>query len=122
MTDKSVADQELHELEEFAHTEHGVEKLEPWDIGYYSEKLRQHTYAISQEELKPYFPETSVIPGMFDVVKRLYGIRIKQIDGTETWHPDVRFYEIRDEADNLRGEFYLDLYARENKRGGVWIV
>ena len=118
---KAVANKELDELEEFARKEHGVDKLEPWDIGYYSEKLRQHTYAISQEELKPYFPETSVIGGMFEVVKRLYGITIKQVDGTETWHPDVRFYEIRDEQNKLRGEFYLDLYARENKRGGAWM-
>jgi len=118
---KPVADKELHELEEFARIEHGVAKLEPWDIGYYSEKLRQHTYAISQEELKPYFPETSVINGMFEVVKRLYGISIKQVDGTEVWHPDVRFYEIRAEDGTLRGEFYLDLYARENKRGGAWM-
>ena len=118
---KTVANKELHELEEFARTEHEVEKLEPWDIGYYSEKLRQHTYAISQEELKPYFPETSVISGMFEVVKRLYGITIQQVDGHETGHQDVRFYEKRDEQDNLRGEFYLDLYARENKRGGAWM-
>ena len=118
---KPVADNELHELETFAHNEHGVTKLEPWDIGYYSEKLRQHTYAISQEELKPYFPETSVIPGMFEVVKRLYGMRIQVVDSVDVWHPDVRFYEIRDEQGTLRGEFYLDLYARENKRGGAWM-
>lgn len=118
---KPEADKELHELETFARKEHGVDQLEPWDISYYSEKLRQHTYAISQEELKPYFPETSVIPGMFHVVKRLYGIRIQQVDGMDVWHPDVRFYEIRDEAGNLRGEFYLDLYARKNKRGGAWM-
>ena len=118
---KPVADKELHELEAFAHNEHGVTKLEPWDIGYYSEKLRQHTYAISQEELKPYFPETSVIPGMFEVVKRLYGMRIQVVDSVDVWHPDVRFYEIRDEQGTLRGEFYLDLYARENKRGGAWM-
>jgi oligopeptidase A len=118
---KPVADKELHELEAFARNEHGVEKLEPWDISYYSEKLRQHTYAISQEELKPYFPETSIIPGMFEVVKRLYGISIQQMNGVEVWHPEVRFYEIRDEKGNLRGEFYLDLYARENKRGGAWM-
>ena len=118
---KPEADKELHELETFARNQYGVSKLEPWDIGYYSEKLRQHTYAISQEELKPYFPETSVIPGMFEVVQRLYGIRIQQADGVDVWHPDVRFYEIRDEAGTLRGEFYLDLYARENKRGGAWM-
>ena len=118
---KPVADKELHELEAFAHNEHGVAKLEPWDIGYYSEKLRQHTYAISQEELKPYFPETSVIPGMFEVVKRLYGMHIQMVDSVDVWNPDVRFYEIRDEQGTLRGEFYLDLYARENKRGGAWM-
>jgi oligopeptidase A len=118
---KPEADRELHELEMFAHKQHGVDQLEPWDISYYSEKLRQHTYAISQEELKPYFPETSVIQGMFEVVKRLYGINIQQVDGVDVWHPDVRFYEIRDEAGTLRGEFYLDLYARENKRGGAWM-
>ena len=118
---KSVADKELLELEAFARNEHGIEQLEPWDIGYYSEKLRQHTYAISQEELKPYFPETYVIPGMFEVVKRLYGISIQAVDTVDVWHPDVRFYEIRDEDGNLRGEFYLDLYARENKRGGAWM-
>ena len=118
---KPEADKELHELEAFARNNHGIEKLEPWDIGYYSEKLRQHTYAISQEELKPYFPETSVIPGMFEVVKRLYGISIQAVDGADVWHPDVRFYEIRDEDGVLRGEFYLDLYTRENKRGGAWM-
>ena len=101
---KPEADKELHELEAFARNNHGIEKLEPWDIGYYSEKLRQHTYAISQEELKPYFPETSVIPGMFEVVKRLYGISIQAVDGADVWHPDVRFYEIRDEDGVLRGE------------------
>ncbi len=118
---KPEADKELQELETFARNEYGVAQLEPWDIGYYSEKLRQHTYAISQEELKPYFPETSVIPGMFEVVQRLYGIHIQQVEGIDVWHPDVRCYEIRDEDGTLRGEFYLDLYARENKRGGAWM-
>jgi oligopeptidase A len=118
---KPEADKELHELESYARNECGMEQLEPWDISYYSEKLRQHTYAISQEELKPYFPESSVIPGMFEVVKRLYGIHIQQVDDVDVWHPDVRFYEICDEAGTLRGEFYLDLYARENKRGGAWM-
>jgi oligopeptidase A len=118
---KPVADKELHELEDFARNEQGVTQLEPWDISFYSEKLRQHTYAISQEELKPYFPETSVIPGMFEVVKRLYGMHIQMVDSVDVWHPDVRFYEIRDDQGALRGEFYLDLYARENKRGGAWM-
>ena len=118
---KTMAEKELHELETFARQQHGLDKLEPWDIAYYSEKLRQHLYAISQEELKPYFPETRVLSGMFDVVKRLYGIAIKEVDGVETWHQDVRFYEIRDENGVLRGQFYLDLYARAKKRGGAWM-
>jgi oligopeptidase A len=118
---KPVAEQDLEELAVFAHEEHGLDKLEPWDVAYYSEKLRQHKYAISQEDLKPYFPETRVITGMFEVVKRLYGIEIRETDDVDTWHPDVRFYEIRDGQGNLRGQFYLDLYARAKKRGGAWM-
>ncbi|TDY03899.1 oligopeptidase A [Thiohalophilus thiocyanatoxydans] len=118
---KPVAEQDLAELGEFARQQHGLDKLEPWDIAYYSEKLRQHKYAISQEDLKPYFPETRVIPGMFEVVKRLYGIAINEVEGVETWHPDVRFYEIRDAGGELRGQFYLDLYTRAKKRGGAWM-
>lgn len=118
---RPIAEREIQELQQFARDEYGEAALQPWDIAYYSEKLRQHTYAISQEELKPYFPETRVIPGMFEVVKRLYGIEIKPKPGVEVWHPDVRFYEIRDKQGELRGEFYLDLYARENKRGGAWM-
>lgn len=118
---KPVAQQEFAELTTFARTQHAVDQLQAWDNAYYSEKLREHTYAITEEELKPYFPETRVIPGMFEVVQRLYGIRISQIDHVDTWHPSVRFYEIRDEQQQLRGQFYLDLYARENKRGGAWM-
>ncbi|MGD8408187.1 MAG: oligopeptidase A [Thiohalophilus sp.] len=118
---KPVAEQDLEELAVFAREEHGLDKLEPWDIAYYSEKLRQHKYAVSQEDLKAYFPESRVIPGMFEVVKRLYGIEIRETDDVDTWHPDVRFYEIRDGQGNLRGQFYLDLYARAKKRGGAWM-
>ena len=115
------AQKELAELTAFARERFGIEHLEPWDIAYYSEKLREHTYAISQEELKPYFPETKVIPGMFRVVERLYGVRIEEVEGVEVWYPDVRFYAIHDERGELRGHFYLDLYTRENKRGGAWM-
>ncbi|MDR9435338.1 MAG: oligopeptidase A [Thiohalophilus sp.] len=118
---KPVAEQDLAELSDFARQQHGLDQLEPWDIAYYSEKLRQHKYAISQEDLKPYFPENRVIPGMFEVVKRLYGIEINAVDGVDTWHPDVRFYEIRDAQGELRGQFYLDLYSRAKKRGGAWM-
>ena len=112
---------ELDELKRFAREQHGMSELESWDIGYYAEKLRQARYDISQEMLKPYFPETRVIPGMFAVVERLYGISIQQVEDVDTWHPDVRFYEIRDHDHCLRGQFYLDLYARPKKRGGAWM-
>lgn len=118
---KHMAKQELAELTGFARQEDDVSDLSTWDVPYYGEKLRKHTYDISQEDLKPYFPETKVIPGMFAVVKRLYGISINEIDGVETWHDDVHFYEIRDDKNVVRGQFYLDVYARDKKRGGAWM-
>jgi len=116
-----VGERDLRELQDFAREYHDVQQLEAWDVSYYSEKLREHTYAISQEQLKPYFPETRVVPGMFEVVRRLYGVEIREKSGVDTWHPDVRFYEIYDTQGQLRGQFYLDLYARANKRGGAWM-
>jgi oligopeptidase A len=118
---RPVALKDFQELTDFARQQHDVDALEAWDVAYYSEKLRQHKYAISQEELKPYFPESRVIPGMFDVVRRLYGLEITEADGVDTWHESVRFFEIRDQDQQLRGQFYLDLYTRPNKRGGAWM-
>ena len=118
---KRQAERELDELRAFAAQDHGVSELEPWDIAYFSEKLRQRRYNITQEELKPYFPTTRVIPGMFEVVGRLYGVSFHEVDGIDSWHPDVKFYEIRDHDGSLRGQFYFDLYARQNKRGGAWM-
>ena len=118
------AERELQELRDYAREHHGVETLEAWDIPYYSEKLRQHRYSISQEELKPWFPETRVIPGMFEVIGRLFGVTIRQSDEqVDVWHPDVRFYEVRDTGSGeLLGQFYFDLYARPKKRGGAWMA
>lgn len=118
---KHMAKQELAELTGFARQEDDVSDLSAWDVPYYGEKLRKHTYDISQEDLKPYFPETKVIPGMFSVVKRLYGISINKVEDIETWHDDVHFYEIRDDKNIVRGQFYLDVYARDKKRGGAWM-
>ena len=118
---RAAAEQELAELRDYAREHHGAKSLEAWDIAYYSEKLRQQKYAISQEELKPYFPEPRVVSGLFSIVERLYGITIEAIDGTDTWHEDVRYFRIHDAAGQLRGEFYLDLYARRHKRGGAWM-
>jgi len=115
------ARRELAELEAFAHEQHGVESLEPWDIPYYSEKLRIHHYQISQEELRPYFPITRVLFGLFGVAERLFSIRIQEVPEFDTYHPDVRFFEIRDPSGALRAQFYLDPFARPNKRGGAWM-
>jgi oligopeptidase A len=123
LAERSVgqAEEELAELTGFARAHHQVDELEPWDIGYYSEKLRQHRYAITQEELRPYFPLPRVLAGMFSVVERLFDIRIEEVRGVEAWHPDVRFFEIRDAGGELRGQFYLDPFARPKKRGGAWM-
>ena len=118
---RSQAEKELEELQAFAVEQHDVSVLEPWDIAYYGEKLRQQRYSITQEEVKPYFPETRVVPGMFEVVGRLYGVSFHEVEGVDSWHPDVKFYEIRDHDGSLRGQFYFDLYARQNKRGGAWM-
>jgi oligopeptidase A len=118
---RPAAQRDYAELERYARDRHGLERLAAWDIAYYSEKLQHERYHITQEDVRPYLPETRVVPGMFQVVERLYGVRIAPLTGVETWHPDVRFYEIRDVAGALRGRFYLDLYARANKRGGAWM-
>jgi len=121
MRSRAAAEMELEEVRTFACEGHGMRELQPWDVAYYSEKLRQQKYAISQEELKPYFPEPRVVDGMFSIVERLYGINIEQVKDVDTWHEDVRFYRIRDAAGELRGEFFLDLFARPQKRGGAWM-
>ena len=121
---RSVAQarQELEEVRRFARDHHGLDDLEPWDLAYYSEKLRVHRYQISQEELRPYFPVSRVLSGLFQVIERLFAVRITEVDTFETYHPDVRFFEIRDAATSeLRGQFYLDPFARPNKRGGAWM-
>ncbi|MCH2055798.1 MAG: oligopeptidase A [Thalassotalea sp.] len=118
---KPQGEEELAELNTYAEQEFGISELNAWDIGYYSEKLKQQRYAISDEELRPYFPEQKVVAGLFEVVNRLFGLTIKQRDGVDVWHKDVKFYDVYDESEQLRGSFYLDLYAREKKRGGAWM-
>ncbi len=118
---RPAAEREYAELAEFARSEYGLERLEAWDVLYLSEKLRQRRYALSHEDLRPYFPVERVLAGMFEIVRRLYGLDIVPVDNPDVWHPDVRFYEIRDEAGQVRGRFYTDLYARAHKRGGAWM-
>ncbi|MEC4748400.1 oligopeptidase A [Methylomicrobium sp. Wu6] len=123
LADKSwrQARRDLAELREFAQNYYGVNDLQTWDISYFSEKMRQHFYQLSQEEVKAYFPVTKVLPGLFAVVEKLYGLQISEIQDFDTWHPDVRFFEITDQNGDLRGKFYIDLYARPKKRGGAWM-
>jgi oligopeptidase A len=118
---RPAAVRELEDVREFAAAAYAQQDLQAWDIPYYSEKLRQQKYAISQEELKPYFAEPHVISGLFAIVQRLYGLQIEVVNGVDTWHETVEYYRIRDAAGDIRGEFYLDLYARQHKRGGAWM-
>lgn len=118
---KPQALQDLSELKAFIKAEFGVDELNSWDVTYYSEKLKQAKYSISDEALRPYFPESKVVPGLFSVLGKLFGIKVQQREGVDVWHPDVSFYDIFDAKGELRGSFYLDLYARAKKRGGAWM-
>ncbi|RQM68006.1 oligopeptidase A [Aeromonas enteropelogenes] len=112
---------ELEEIRAFAAEQHGQSELAAWDLAYYAEKLKQHKFSISDEQLRPYFPASKVVKGLFEVVKRVFGMKVRERLGIDTWHPDVRFYDIFDADEELRGSFYLDLYAREHKQGGAWM-
>ena len=118
---KAQGQRELQELKDFCKTYYNLTALELWDLSFYSEKQKQHLYAINDEELRPYFPEDRVLSGLFELIKRIFNIRAVERHGVETWHKDVRFFDLLDEKDEVRGSFYLDLYAREHKRGGAWM-
>lgn len=117
----SQAVSERDQVLAFAKERDNIDQLEAWDLGYYSELLKQHRYAISDETLRPYFPENKVVNGLFEVVKRLFSLTIKEVFDFDSWHSDVRFFEIYDQQQTHLGSFYLDLYAREFKRGGAWM-
>ena len=117
---KPYAERDLQELHDFARAELGMNTLAAWDIPYVSEKLRVARYAFSEQEVKQYLPETTVVPGMFKLIETLYGLTIAPTEAP-SWHPDVRFYSIHDKSGTLVGQFYLDLYARSTKRGGAWM-
>ncbi len=117
---RPFAERDADELRRFARTEHGIDRLESWDVAYASEKLRTKHYAFSDEEVKQYFPEEVVTAGLIRVAETLYEIRISP-SSAPVWHEDVRFFAIRDASGAVVGEFYVDLYARETKRGGAWM-
>ena len=118
---KSRAEAEREELKEFARQLDGVSDFQPWDLPYYAEKLKHEKLGLSDEELKPYFPADQVIAGMFELVQKLYGIRIGAVAGIPAWHPDVTTYAVKDAAGKQFALFYLDPYARDDKRSGAWM-
>ncbi|MBN3002548.1 oligopeptidase A [Chromobacterium alkanivorans] len=116
---KPFAIKDRQELEAFAAAELGLAKLEAWDLAYAAEKLRVARYAFSEQEVKQYFPESKVLPGLFGVVSTLFGVEVRP-SSAPVWHPDVRFFDIHKDG-QLVGSFYFDLYARDGKRSGAWM-
>ncbi|WP_347259347.1 M3 family metallopeptidase [Rudaea sp.] len=118
---KPVALRELEELREFARGELNLADLQPWDVAYAAEKLRVKKYALSEEELKPYFPAEAAIAGLFAIVQRVFGVGFRARGDVEVWHPDVRYYDVVDAQGKVIAGAYFDLYARSGKRGGAWM-
>ncbi len=117
---RPFAEADWAELQAFARETLGLDALAPWDIAYASEKLREQRYAFSEQEVKQYFPEPQVLAGLFDVAQSLFAVRIKE-EAAPLWHDDVRFFRVESEDGALLAQFYIDLYAREGKRGGAWM-
>jgi oligopeptidase A len=118
---RPYAEQELSRLVDFARKEYGCKNIEPWDLSYFIEKQKQHLYNINDEDLRPYFPEKTVLDGLFELSRRIYGIEVKESKKIDSYHEDVKFFDIFGKDGQLYGSFYLDLYARENKRSGAWM-
>jgi oligopeptidase A len=117
---RSRAVSELDEVKAFAVKE-GVRDFEPWDLAYYSDKVKAHRLGFSEDDLRPYFSASGVLRGLFALVERQFGVRMESVQGVETWHRDVTTYAVRDLNGLLMGLFYLDLYARQDKRAGAWM-
>lgn len=118
---KPAAQAELEALATFAKEELGLNDMQPWDVTYVSEKLRESKFKFTQEELRPYFPAPRVIDGLFQVAQRLFSISIDATENDNLWHDDARFFTVKDQNGQAIAQFYLDLYAREGKRGGAWM-
>ncbi|MFN3593826.1 MAG: M3 family metallopeptidase [Thiobacillaceae bacterium] len=117
---KPYAERDMRELREYAARELALPQIEAWDVAYASEKLREARYAFSEQEVKQYFQEPRVLAGLFRLIETLYGLEIRESQAP-VWHESVKFFDIRDRTGQLIGQFYLDLYARESKRGGAWM-
>lgn len=112
---------EIAELSKFAKEKFNVDKINIWDFYYYAEKQKEHLFDFSDEDLKAYFPEHKAVNGLFEVLNRVFNVTIKERQGVDVWHKDVKFFDIFDKENNLCGSFYFDLYARNHKRGGAWM-
>ncbi|MEY4589702.1 MAG: hypothetical protein RL497_1778 [Pseudomonadota bacterium] len=117
---RAMAEQELHELTQWTHETYSKQSLDVWDVPYYSERLKEARYSISQELLREYFPLPRVLNGLFNTIKQLFSVEIKPLESTELWHPDAQFFGVYKEG-VLIAQCYLDLYAREGKKGGAWM-
>lgn len=117
---KPFAARDRAELEQFARDHLGIDSLQAWDLAFAADRLKQARYSYSEQEVKQYFTEPKVLGGLFSVIEQLYGLRVQE-DSAPVWHEDVRFFRLVDAQDALVGQFYLDLYAREGKRGGAWM-
>ncbi|HTV98530.1 MAG TPA: M3 family metallopeptidase [Steroidobacteraceae bacterium] len=113
---RPAARREFQELEEFA-----GRKLEAWDLAYFSERLQESRFKVSQEALRPYFPLPKVLSGLFAVTERLYGITARERPAVAVWHPSVRYYDLVDGGGRIVAGFYLDPYSRLEKRSGAWM-
>ena len=118
---RPMAENDLAELKRFAADELGLDDLAPWDVGYAAEKLRERKYALSEEELKPYFPLPAVLDGLFGVIERVLGVSVRARADVDVWHPDARYYDLVDADGKVFAGAYIDLYARTGKRGGAWM-
>ncbi len=118
---RPAAVEQFAELQAFTQQAGGPDKLQAWDIAYWSEKLRQQRYAISEEQIRPYFPAPATVAGLFEIVEKLYSIRFEQDNSVNRWHPDVDFYRVFSAGGVEIAAVYLDLYARDNKRSGAWM-
>ena len=118
---KAAGEAEMAALRDYAARELSLADLAPWDVAYAAEKLRQAQYALSQEDLRPYFPISTVIDGLFAISQRLFGVHFRANHSLSTWHKDVLAYDVLNADGSLRAQFYLDPYARAKKRGGAWM-
>ena len=114
------ARQDMADLQAYAAETLGMNNLEPWDLAFVSERLKQARYGISDEQLRPYFPVDRVLGGLFETVRRLYGIDIEPVAEFDTYHADVQLFNLVDQGEVI-ARFYLDAYARSGKRGGAWM-